>query len=73
MADQSIGALWQKEKMMSGNILIAGQKINIVVFKNDYKKEGDRTPDFKIYLSREREAGKTPEQSPNEISDIEPF
>ena len=50
----SIGALWLKKgkngTFMSGVVEIDGIKTEIVVFKNDYKKE-DKHPDYKIYLS----------------------
>lgn len=61
MADeknQSIGALWEKQSKkgtwFSGQIEIEGEKIPIVVFKNDYKKE-DKHPDWKIFISQPRE------------------
>ncbi len=48
---ESIGALWiQKSKdgktYLSGNI--QGQKV--VVFKNDMKKDGEKYPDYRVYL-----------------------
>ncbi len=53
--NDSIGALWIKEKnnkkYMSGVIEINGEKINIVVFKNSYKKE-NKHPDYRILRSR---------------------
>lgn len=36
---------------MSGSIDIDGQKVNIVVFKNKHKQEGERTPDYRIFKS----------------------
>lgn len=59
MAEQSIGALWEKEsgkggKFFSGNIEVNGEKISIVVFKNNYKEES-KHPDYKIFLSKPRE------------------
>jgi uncharacterized protein (DUF736 family) len=53
----SIGAMWIKEKngkkYMTGVIEINGEKINIVVFKNGYKKE-DKHPDYRILRSRSK-------------------
>jgi len=53
--NDQIGAMWIKEgqrgKYMSGVIEINGEKINIVVFKNGYKKE-DKHPDYRILKSR---------------------
>jgi uncharacterized protein (DUF736 family) len=59
MAD-SMGALWEKtssktgDKFMSGNIEVNGQKIDIVVFKND-KGDNEKKPDWKILRSQPRQ------------------
>ena len=59
MAD-SIGALWEKtssktgDKFMSGNIEVNGQKIDVIVFKND-KGDNDKKPDWKILRSQPRQ------------------
>ncbi len=59
---QSIGGLWLKEKKdggkyMSGSIEVAGQKVQIVIFRNTHKQEGEKTPDYRIYESKPREEG----------------
>ena len=50
-----LGALWIKEsekgQYMSGYIEIDGKKINIVCFKNTYKKE-DKHPDWQVLKSK---------------------
>lgn len=56
---ENIGALWLKEsrngnKFMSGVVEIDGVKHDIVVFKNNYKKE-DKHPDYRIFPSQPRE------------------
>lgn len=53
---KAIGGLWLNQskggkKYMSGSI--NGQKI--VMFKNDFKEEGSKAPDYKIFASEERE------------------
>jgi len=57
MADNNdkIGALWLKEdkngkKYMSGEIELNGEKVNILIFKNKYKKK-DSHPDYIIKKS----------------------
>lgn len=67
--ENEIGALWTKEskngnKFMSGTIEIDGQKKEVVVFKNTYKKEGEKTPDFRIYQSEPRNEPKPQPGSP---------
>jgi len=71
MANDSIGALWQKSgkkgTWFSGSIEVEGKKIPLVVFKNDYKKE-DKHPDYKIFISDPQQKG----QSPNSRSSNPP-
>lgn len=57
---EELGALWRKKSMngseyYSGTINFNGEKKEVVVFQNSYKKEGERTPDFRIYLSERKE------------------
>ncbi len=72
------GALWVKDgqrgKYMSGVIEINGEKINIVVFKNGYKKE-DKHPDYRILKSRPKnELSGNSEQLPDDnFEDDIPF
>lgn len=59
MADnKDCGALWVRTKedkeYMTGTITIGDTVYEIVLFKNSYKKEGDRTPDWRIYHSKPR-------------------
>ena len=55
--DSERGALWLKKSkagadFLSGYVLDESKnKINIVVFKNNYKKPGESSPDYRIYLS----------------------
>ncbi len=57
--NRKVGAIWAKEgvngKFFSGELLINGKKIKIVVFKNK-DKQGNQ-PDYDILLAREREEG----------------
>ena len=60
MSEQSIGAFWLKEsakgvKYMSGKITIGGAEHQIVMFKNTLKKEGENTPDYRIFASKPRD------------------
>jgi len=72
--NKSVGALWLKEgkngKYFSGSIeLIEGHKVNIVVFKNQYK-EASKHPDYKIYLAREAsEKTKTMAEEQRKVTD----
>lgn len=67
--EKDIGALWIKEsrqgtKFMSGNIRIGEDTIEVVVFKNKFKKEGSREPDFRIYESEPMEEKPTMREAP---------
>ena len=61
MSDK-VGALWIKTSVkgdfLSGNIEVDGKKIPIVCFKNTLKKEGEKTPDYNILISKPREEKK---------------
>lgn len=49
-----IGGLWEGEDG-NGNQYFKGTLFygtNILIFKNTYKEEGSRDPDFKMYLAR---------------------
>jgi hypothetical protein len=55
MSDKKkIGALWNKttpsgKDLMTGNVEVNGEKIKISVWKNGFKAEGTRQPDYIIY------------------------
>ena len=76
---ESIGALWTKQgkngEFWSGSIeLIKGEKTPITIFKNNYKK--DKQPDFRIYLSQQKETYIPNDEQPippSELSDDLPF
>ena len=59
MAIKKIGALWLKEgkngKFLSGMLEVDGKKINLLVFRNDNKKE-DRHPDYTINITEDDDA-----------------
>jgi hypothetical protein len=66
--NDSIGALWVKEKAgsgnvyMTGNVTVGGEKVAIVCFRNTYKK--DNQPDWKILRAKpkgERQTDPEPE------------
>ena len=63
--NKEIGALWDKtskagNKFKTGYVQLEnGERVEVVVFSNQYKKAGDNTPNFRIYLSEQK--GGTPE------------
>jgi hypothetical protein len=56
---EEVGALWiQKNKAgleyFSGYILTGdGERLKVVAFKNSYKKPGEKSPDFRMYESKD--------------------
>ena len=52
--DRELGALWvntkngNNEKYLTGKI--KGEKV--IVFKNKYKEENEKAPDFKVYIQK---------------------
>lgn len=59
--EDELGVLWLKEaqasgkKYMSGRLTIGDESVAVVVFKNEYKQEGERTPDYRVYRSQPRQ------------------
>lgn len=75
--ENKLGALWLKDskkgtKYMSGVIEKDGEKFNIVVFKNNNKKQ-DNHPDYEIYLSEPREQKSTAQAVKETFEDDIPF
>ena len=61
-SNDSIGALWENEEkgFLKGSLTVNGEKVEIICFKNQYKKER-RHPDWKIFLSTPKpKEGKEP-------------
>ncbi len=60
--DREVGALWKKQgrnqSYLSGHVIVdelgMEKKIRVVVFSNRQKKAGENTPDFRIYVSKDR-------------------
>lgn len=59
---REIGALWVREsksggqKFMTGKVSVGGKEVDIVVYKNKFKKATDNTPEFRIYVSKGKES-----------------
>lgn len=65
-----IGALWIKnegtrKEFLSGTV--NGEPV--VVFKNKFKKPGERTPDYRILKSQQQPKKQTSEPEPEPITD----
>lgn len=61
--DESIGALWISDNpkiAFSGTLNMESGKTKIIVFKNSFKKEGETSPDYKIYISKPMGSKATP-------------
>lgn len=58
---QPVGALWVKEnergKFFSMTIEIDGKSHSFFGFHNRFKKEGEKSPDYRIYLPKEKMQG----------------
>jgi len=60
---QSIGGVWVKEsrngeRFISLQVELNGQKMNLVGFKNKYKEEGGKQPDYKLFVSEPKPQNK---------------
>lgn len=57
--DREIGALWVNAKQGSNEKYLTGQ-INgakVIMFKNKYKDDNPKAPDFRIYKQKDQEEG----------------
>jgi uncharacterized protein (DUF736 family) len=52
-----LGALWLKKSKAGNNFMSGyitdgdGERINVVVFKNNFKEQGSMAPDYRVYQS----------------------
>jgi uncharacterized protein (DUF736 family) len=68
--ENELGALWLKDgkngKYMSGKLTTpGGEELNVVVFKNNYKK--DNQPDYRILKSEPKGASNAQEQAVKDV------
>jgi uncharacterized protein (DUF736 family) len=68
-SEREVGALWKKDgqnqKYLTGKVKIDGVEKNIVVFSNKHKNK-DSQPDFRMYLSRDRQLQGDEQEKPVE-------
>lgn len=73
--EDRIGAAWKPRSenenapLAKGSIDFLGRKLDIVIWRNKWKKEGERTPDFYIELDKPREGQGEPRR---EVADARP-
>lgn len=64
--ENRIGALWKpktqsdKAPLAKGKIEFMGRTLEIVVWTNRWKKDGEKTPDFYVELDQPRDAPRDP-------------
>lgn len=76
--ENELGGLWLKEgrngaKYMSGRLTIGGEQVEVVVFKNQHKLPGERTPDYRVYrsepMSGQQQTSQPPRRQQRSIAD----
>ena len=63
--EDEIGALWESTTK-DGKIYLKG-KIDgqeVILFRNEWKKDGERTPDWRVYKSQPRQTERQDEPRP---------
>lgn len=55
--EKSVGGLWVNEregkgKWLSIQIELDGEKYKLVAFKNSYKQDNEKQPDYRVFISR---------------------
>lgn len=67
--EDEIGGLWRRDgsngEFLSGRLTIDGKSVEVVVFPNTYKQDGERTPDWRVYLSQPRPDAGQPQNRPS--------
>ena len=84
--EKPVGAFWIKEgkgkqKFMSGTINVKEiaeqspdiENASVILFKNTYKKPGEKSPDYRMFVGRSKKDEKPLETPPEEVTDLEPF
>lgn len=65
--EEELGALWKKTnergEYFTGSLTVDGQKIDVVVFPNNFKKQ-ERHPDFRILKARDKGASRPDRPQP---------
>lgn len=54
--EKSIGGIWingeGEKKYLNIQLDLEGEKYKLIAFKNRYKEENEKQPDYRIYISR---------------------
>ena len=73
-SDRELGALWvnvkngKNEKYLTGHI--NNQKV--IIFKNQFKEENPKAPDFRVYKHAERDSSGATEETKTEVEEEQP-
>jgi hypothetical protein len=74
--DLEKGALWLKKSKAGADFLSGyitdenNNKVNIVVFKNGFKKPGELSPDYRVYVSENQLAASTSQPQADEQNNV---
>lgn len=71
---RELGALWKKKSAtqtyLTGHLSFEdGERINVVVFSNKNKKN-DKAPDFRIYVSEQKQQGSKPAVASTQVKKV---
>lgn len=63
--EDELGGLWEKQTrngqtFMSGKLKLGDTEVEVVIFHNDHKKPGEKTPDWRVYRSQPRDGQQQP-------------
>lgn len=58
LRDKELGCFWKRENdgetFLSGYVTIDGKKHSFIGRKNKWKQEGEKTPDWRLYMDESR-------------------
>lgn len=62
-----LGALWQKSSAKGDYMTGTVNGVAVVLFRNKYKQNGDKQPDWRVFKSAPREERQTAQTGEDEI------
>ena len=75
--NREVGALWVNaksggDKYLTGHIKVGDTKEKVIVFKNKFKEENEKAPDFRVYKQKELGSdGSAPAPQKEEEEDVD--
>ena len=73
--ERELGALWTKEsskdgsKFLTGEVVVNGETIKIIVYKNKDKGDNEKAPSMRIYRDRPFQKTESKKEAPKQVEE----